>query len=96
MALSLAGLPEAVPAATINRLCGSGLDAVNLAARAIRTEEAQVTLAGGVESMTRAPFVRSLTMNRGHVGCAITRARSVSLASGRSLKHRQIVARLPR
>jgi acetyl-CoA acyltransferase len=57
MALLLAGLPDAVPAATINRLCGSGLDAVNLAARAIRTGEAELTLAGGVESMTRAPFV---------------------------------------
>ena len=57
MALLLAGLPEVVPGATINRLCGSGLDAVNLAARAIRTGEAQLTMAGGVESMTRAPFV---------------------------------------
>jgi acetyl-CoA acyltransferase len=57
MALLLAGLPDVVPAATINRLCGSGLDAVNLAARAIRTGEAELTLAGGVESMTRAPFV---------------------------------------
>jgi acetyl-CoA acyltransferase len=57
MAVLLAGLPDVVPAATINRLCGSGLDAVNLAARAIRTGEAELTLAGGVESMTRAPFV---------------------------------------
>ncbi len=57
MALLLANLPEVVPAATINRLCGSGLDAINLAARAIRTGEAELTLAGGVESMTRAPFV---------------------------------------
>jgi 3-oxoadipyl-CoA thiolase len=57
MALLLAGMPESVPAATINRLCGSGLDAINLAARAIRTNEAQLTVAGGVESMTRAPFV---------------------------------------
>src|SRR5262249_9910190 len=57
MALLLAGLPDVVPAATINRLCGSGLDAVNLAARAIRTGEAELTIAGGVESMTRAPFV---------------------------------------
>jgi acetyl-CoA acyltransferase len=59
MAALLAGLPEAVPGATINRLCGSGLDAVNLAARAIRSNEAELTLAGGVESMTRAPFVMS-------------------------------------
>ena len=57
MALLLAGMPDSVPAATINRLCGSGLDAINLAARAIRTNEAQLTVAGGVESMTRAPFV---------------------------------------
>ena len=57
MSLLLAGLPESVPAATINRLCGSGLDAVNLAARAIRTGEAGLVIAGGVESMTRAPFV---------------------------------------
>jgi acetyl-CoA acetyltransferase family protein len=57
MSLLLAGLPECVPGATINRLCGSGLDAVNLAARAIRTGEASLVVAGGVESMTRAPFV---------------------------------------
>jgi len=57
MAVILAGLPESAPAGTINRLCGSGLDAVNLAARAIRTEEAHLAIAGGVESMTRAPFV---------------------------------------
>jgi 3-oxoadipyl-CoA thiolase len=57
MAALLAGLPEAVPGATINRLCGSGLDAVNLAARAIRSNEAELVIAGGVESMTRAPFV---------------------------------------
>lgn len=57
MAALLAGLPDAVPGATINRLCGSGLDAVNLAARAIRSNEAELVVAGGVESMTRAPFV---------------------------------------
>jgi 3-oxoadipyl-CoA thiolase len=57
MALLLAGLPAAVPGATINRLCGSSLDAVNLAARAIRCNEAELMVAGGVESMTRAPFV---------------------------------------
>jgi len=57
MSLLLAGLPDCVPGATINRLCGSGLDAVNLAARAIRSGEAELVLAGGVESMTRAPFV---------------------------------------
>lgn len=57
MAALLAGFPESVPGATINRLCGSGLDAVNLAARAIRSGEAELVVAGGVESMTRAPFV---------------------------------------
>ena len=57
MAVLLAGLPETVPGATINRLCGSGLDAVALAARTIATGEAQVAIAGGVESMSRAPFV---------------------------------------
>jgi acetyl-CoA C-acetyltransferase len=57
MALLLAGLPQDVPGATINRLCGSGLDAVGSAARAIRAGEAQLMIAGGVESMSRAPFV---------------------------------------
>jgi len=57
MAALLAGLPSAVPANTINRLCGSGLDAVGTAARAIRAGEAQLLIAGGVESMSRAPFV---------------------------------------
>jgi len=53
----LAGLPETVPAVTLNRLCGSGMDAVGSAARTIRTGEAQLIIAGGVESMSRAPFV---------------------------------------
>ncbi len=57
MASLLAGFPADVPGATINRLCGSGLDAVGTAARAIRAGEAALILAGGVESMTRAPFV---------------------------------------
>jgi 3-oxoadipyl-CoA thiolase len=57
MAVLLALLPEQIPGGTINRLCGSGLDAVGTAARAIRTGEASLILAGGVESMTRAPFV---------------------------------------
>ena len=57
MAVLLAGLPTSVPGSTLNRLCGSGLDAVGTAARAIRTGEAGLMLAGGVESMTRAPFV---------------------------------------
>src|SRR5450432_713393 len=57
MALLLAGLPVSVSGATINRLCGSGLDALASAARLIRCGEAQVVIAGGVESMSRAPFV---------------------------------------
>jgi len=57
MALLLAGLPIEVPGATINRLCGSGMDAVGSAARAIRAGEAELMIAGGVESMSRAPFV---------------------------------------
>ncbi len=56
MALLLGGLPDSVPAATINRLCGSGLDAVGTAARAIKAGEAEVVLAGGVESMSRVPM----------------------------------------
>ena len=57
MALLLAGLPAAVPGVTVNRLCGSGLNAVGDAARAIRAGEIELAVAGGVESMTRAPFV---------------------------------------
>ena len=57
MALLLAGLPETVPGTTINRLCGSSLDAIATAARAIRSGEADLVVAGGVESMSRAPFV---------------------------------------
>jgi len=57
MSALLAGLPIDVPGATINRLCGSGMDAVGTAARAIRSGEAQLMIAGGVESMSRAPFV---------------------------------------
>ena len=57
MALLLAGLPVEVPGATVNRLCGSGLEAVNCAYREIRSEEGDLLIAGGSESMTRAPFV---------------------------------------
>ena len=57
MAVLLSGLPETVPGTTLNRLCGSGLDAVGYAARAIRLGEADLVIAGGVESMTRAPMV---------------------------------------
>jgi 3-oxoadipyl-CoA thiolase len=57
MALLLAGLPKEIPGATVNRLCGSGLEAVNNGYRQIRSEEADIVIAGGSESMTRAPFV---------------------------------------
>ena len=59
MAVLLAGLPASVPGTTINRLCGSGLDAVGYAARMIRAGEADLVIAGGVESMTRAPLVQA-------------------------------------
>ncbi len=57
MALLLAGLPDCVPGVTLNRLCASGLEAVGQAARAVKTGEAELAIAGGVESMSRAPFV---------------------------------------
>ena len=57
MASLLAGLPLELPGATINRLCGSGMDAIGTAARAIKAGEATMMIAGGVESMSRAPFV---------------------------------------
>ncbi|WP_428610633.1 3-oxoadipyl-CoA thiolase [Sedimenticola sp.] len=57
MAALLAGLPAVVPGTTVNRLCGSGMDAISMAARAIKTGETQLVIAGGVESMSRAPFV---------------------------------------
>jgi hypothetical protein len=71
MAALLAGLPPEVPGNTINRLCGSSLDAVGTAARAIRTGEANLVIAGGVESMTRAPFVM------GKAESAFTRAAKI-------------------
>src|ERR1041385_4419472 len=57
MALLLAGLPKEIPGVTVNRLCGSSLEAVAQAARAVRSGEASLVIAGGVESMSRAPFV---------------------------------------
>ncbi|GLR80870.1 3-oxoadipyl-CoA thiolase (plasmid) [Azospirillum oryzae] len=57
MAALLAGLPDTVPGTTVNRLCGSGMDSIGMAARAIKAGEAELIVAGGVESMTRAPFV---------------------------------------
>src|SRR5258706_1035586 len=61
MALLLAGLPQEVSGVTVNRLCGSSLDAIGIAARAIKSGEASLMIAGGVESMTRAPFVMGKT-----------------------------------
>src|SRR6185369_4483648 len=58
MAILLAGLPDSIPGQTLNRLCASGLDAVGAAGRAIRSGEVDLAIAGGVESMTRAPFVQ--------------------------------------
>ena len=58
MSALLAGLPDSLPGSTINRLCGSGMDAIGVAARAIKSGEAALMLAGGVESMSRAPFVQ--------------------------------------
>src|SRR6202171_3551508 len=57
MALLLAGLPKEVPGSTVNRLCGSSMDAGGIAARAIKSGEADLMIVGGVESMSRAPFV---------------------------------------
>ena len=57
MAVLLSGLPVSVPGTTVNRLCGSGMDAIGLAARTIRAGDAELMIAGGVESMSRAPFV---------------------------------------
>ena len=71
MAVLLAGLPEAVPGSTVNRLCGSGLNAVGSAAQAIRAGDAELIIAGGVESMTRAPYVL------GKAGTAFDRAQTI-------------------
>src|SRR5579884_1897665 len=57
MALLMAGLPVSVPGQTVNRLCGSGLQAMNIAAQAISSGQAEIMIAGGVESMSRSPFV---------------------------------------
>jgi acetyl-CoA acyltransferase len=71
MALLLAGMPPDVPGTTINRLCGSSLDAIAVASRAIKTGEVDLVIAGGVESMTRAPFVM------GKADAAFSRSASV-------------------
>src|SRR6202020_2274146 len=56
MALLLAGIPKEIPGSTVNRLCGSSMDAIGVASRAVKSGEAELIIAGGVESMTRAPF----------------------------------------
>ena len=71
MSLLLAGLPKEIPGSTVNRLCGSGLDALGSAARAIRSGDTEFMLAGGVESMTRAPFVQ------GKAGSAFSRSAEI-------------------
>ena len=71
MALLLAGLPDTIPGVTVNRLCASGLNAVGVAAQAIRADEIEFAIAGGVESMTRAPFVM------GKAGEAFARAAEI-------------------
>ena len=71
MALLLAGLPDSIPGATVNRLCASGMDAVAAAARAIKAGEIELAVAGGAESMTRAPFVM------GKAGSAFQRSAEV-------------------
>ena len=90
MAALLAGLPTSIPAATVNRLCGSGMDAIGQAARAIRSGEADLVLAGGVESMSRAPFVMAFHQpaSEGAVRCR--------LDAGDRRKRRGRVPRLPR
>ena len=70
MSALLAGLPVDVPGATLNRLCGSGLDAVASAARMIRCGEAELVLAGGVESMSRAPYVMSKSATAFRATCS--------------------------
>ena len=88
MASLLAGLPKEVPGATVNRLCGSGLDAVTGAARAIRCGEADLVIAGGVESMSRAPYVmgkatspfsRSMLIEDSTIGWRFVNVRMVKL-----------------
>jgi len=83
MSLLLAGLPETVPGGTINRLCGSGLDAVNAAARAIRSGEAELVIAGGVESMSRAPLSCRRPTERLHAPRKFTTQQSAGASSTR-------------
>ena len=89
MALLLAGLPDTVSGTTVNRLCGSGADAVAIAARAVRAGEADLVVAGGVESMSRAPFAMAKATSRRrhpgrhHAGLALRQPRA-----GTGVRHR--------
>ena len=85
MALLLAGLPKEIPGSTVNRLCGSSMDAVAMASRAIKSGEVDLVIAGGVESMSRAPFVmgkadaafsRTAKIEDTTIGLAIRESRS--------------------
>ena len=84
MAVLLAGLPEHISGSTINRLCGSGLDAVGTAARAIRAGDAELMIAGGVESMTRAPLPRSSRRNGGAARVGAGRSLRIDVVSATS------------
>jgi acetyl-CoA acetyltransferase len=80
----LAGLPYTIPGATVNRLCGSGLEAVNQAGRAVETDHGDLFVAGGVESMTRGPWVwanRLLRFNAAMCRCTIARSAGGSRTS---------------
>ena len=88
MSSLLAGLPDTIPGNTVNRLCGSGMDAVGLAARTIKSEEAEIMIAGGVESMSRSPMVmgkatsafsRSQTMEDTTIGWRLVNAKMKKL-----------------
>ena len=81
MSLLLAGYSSDVPGATVNRLCGSGLEALTAAARAIRTGEAELIVAGGVESMSRAPFVMPKATSARAMHCSHTARESAKVPS---------------
>ena len=83
MALLIAGLPDSVPGLTVNRLCASGLNAIGDAARAIKCGEIDFAIAGGVESMTRAPFVMAKARSRSNAVPKLATPRSAGASSTR-------------
>ena len=87
MALLLAGLPHSVPGCTVNRLCASSMEATDQAARAIRLNEGELMIAGGVESMSRAPFV----MPKGGTAFSRNAEETMNLAHPLSIPPRQII-----